>query len=202
MEGPLSAQLYGISHPPRRQVGSQVVLVVKNLPANAGDTGSIWSLGWKHPLEKEMAALQYSCLQNSMDSGALWATVLGVAKSQTWLSTRTCTCRQVPTVSVFSPLAHEQKWRLPLLGLAPIISLLPSNSSPSCWLDWWPAEQLKPRVKDGGTALSLGPWVTVGGWLSAQVGSPPMVMREEKKLEWPLRLWIVAGTLNTGLAFP
>ena len=30
--------------------------------------------------------LQYSCLENSMDRGAWWATVHGVAKSQTWLS--------------------------------------------------------------------------------------------------------------------
>ena len=30
--------------------------------------------------------LQYSCLENSMDGGAWWATVRGVAKSRTWLS--------------------------------------------------------------------------------------------------------------------
>ena len=30
--------------------------------------------------------LQYSCLENLMDGGAWWATVHGVAKSQTWLS--------------------------------------------------------------------------------------------------------------------
>ena len=29
--------------------------------------------------------LQFSCLENSMDRGALWATVHGVTKSQTWL---------------------------------------------------------------------------------------------------------------------
>ena len=35
---------------------SQVVLVVKNLPANAGDTETwVQSLGWEDPLEKEMA---------------------------------------------------------------------------------------------------------------------------------------------------
>ena len=42
--------------------------------------------GWENPLEKERAALQYFCLENSMDTGAWWATVQGVAKSQTWLS--------------------------------------------------------------------------------------------------------------------
>ena len=33
--------------------------------------------------ENEMATLQYSCLENPMNRGALWATVHGVAKSQT-----------------------------------------------------------------------------------------------------------------------
>ena len=33
--------------------------------------------------------LQYSCLKNSMDRGAWWATVHGVAKSLTWLSMHT-----------------------------------------------------------------------------------------------------------------
>ena len=32
---------------------SQVVLVVKNLPASV--EGEIWSLGWEDPLEQEMA---------------------------------------------------------------------------------------------------------------------------------------------------
>ena len=36
-------------------------------------------------LEKEMA-IQYSCLENSMDRGAWWAIVCGIAKSQTWVS--------------------------------------------------------------------------------------------------------------------
>ena len=35
--------------------------------------------------------LQYSCLENPMDSGAWWAAVHGVAKSQTWLSNFTFT---------------------------------------------------------------------------------------------------------------
>ena len=48
----------------------------------------VWSLGQEDLLEKEMAtySLQYSCLENSMDGGAWWATVHGVAKSRTRLS--------------------------------------------------------------------------------------------------------------------
>ena len=34
---------------------SQVALVVKNLPANAGDPRQVWYLGWDDPLEKELS---------------------------------------------------------------------------------------------------------------------------------------------------
>ena len=50
----------------------QVALVVKNLPLNAGDirgTGSILGLG-RFPEGGNGHPLQYSCLENSMDSGA------------------------------------------------------------------------------------------------------------------------------------
>ena len=59
--------------------------MVKNLPANAGDirdTGSIPGLG-RYPGEGLGNLLQYSCLENSMDRGAWWPTVYGVAKSRT-----------------------------------------------------------------------------------------------------------------------
>ena len=49
----------------------------------------IWfqSLGWEDPLEKEMTLhSQYSCLENSTDRRAWWATVHGVAKSRTQLN--------------------------------------------------------------------------------------------------------------------
>ena len=64
-----------------------MTLVVKNLPVNAGDlrgTGSILRSG-RSPGEGNGNPLQYSCLENSMDRGVLWAIVHGVAKSQTWL---------------------------------------------------------------------------------------------------------------------
>ena len=59
--------------------------MINNMPANAGDTGDTGLIpgsgrtsggGNSNPL-------QYSCLENSMDRGASWATVHGVAKSQT-----------------------------------------------------------------------------------------------------------------------
>ena len=51
---------------------SLVAQKVKHLPARC-------------PGEGNGNPLQYSCLENSMDGGAWWATAHGVAKSRTWL---------------------------------------------------------------------------------------------------------------------
>ena len=64
---------------------SQVVLVVKNPPANAGDVrdmGLIPGSG-RSPGGGHGNPLQYSWLENPMDRGASWATVHRVAKSRT-----------------------------------------------------------------------------------------------------------------------
>ena len=61
---------------------SQVALVVKKPPANAGDKrdmGSIPGSG-RSPGEGHSNLLQYSCLENPMDRGAWQATVHGVTK--------------------------------------------------------------------------------------------------------------------------
>ena len=59
--------------------------MINNMPANAGDTGDAGSIpgsgrtsggGNSNPL-------QYSYLENSVDRGAWWATVHGVAKNRT-----------------------------------------------------------------------------------------------------------------------
>ena len=63
-------------------------LVVKNPPANAGDVGSVPELG-RSPGEGNGNPLQYSCLGKPMVRGAWRATVHGVTKSQTQLSTHT-----------------------------------------------------------------------------------------------------------------
>ena len=66
-----------------RTWASHVVLVVKNPPANAGDVrdqGSNPGLG-RFPKGGHGNPLQYSCVGNSMDRGAWWATVHKVAKS-------------------------------------------------------------------------------------------------------------------------
>ena len=63
----------------------QGALVVKNPPANAGDTGYIGSIpGLESSLGEENGnPLQYTCLENPMDRGAWQATVHEVIKSQT-----------------------------------------------------------------------------------------------------------------------
>ena len=59
--------------------------VLKNLPANAGDTGDAGSIpGLGRSLGVENGnPLQYSCLENFMDRGAWWAMIHGVTKSWT-----------------------------------------------------------------------------------------------------------------------
>ena len=62
--------------------------MVKNLPANAGalrDEGLIPGLGI-YPGKGHSNPLQYSCLENTMDREAWWATVHGVTKYYTQMS--------------------------------------------------------------------------------------------------------------------
>ena len=77
---------------------SQVVLVVKNPPANAGDVrdlGSIPGLGRASGGGHDNP-LQYSSLENPMERKAWQATVHEISKSRTWLKQlSTCTNGQV-----------------------------------------------------------------------------------------------------------
>ena len=66
-------------------LASLVVLLVKNLPANAGNTrasGSILGLG-RSPGGGHDKPLRYSCLETPMDRGAWQSIVHWVAKSWT-----------------------------------------------------------------------------------------------------------------------
>ena len=86
---------------------SQVMLVVKNLPANAGDVrdlGSIHGSG-RSPGGGHGNPLQYSYLDNPMDRGAWQATIHRVTKTRTWLkqpSTHTWTYE--------CDVCQNQKW--------------------------------------------------------------------------------------------
>ena len=61
--------------------------MVKNLPANAGDTGCMHLIPVlaRSPGEGNGNPLQCSCLENPRDGGAWWAAVCGVAQSRTRL---------------------------------------------------------------------------------------------------------------------
>ena len=60
-------------------------VVVKNLPANAGEEGLIPGLG-RSSGEEKSKPLQYSYLENPRNGGDWWTAVYGVARSQTQLS--------------------------------------------------------------------------------------------------------------------
>ena len=59
--------------------------MIKGSACNAGDLGSIPGSG-RSPGEENGNPLQYFCLENSMDRGAWWVIVQGVAKCQKRLS--------------------------------------------------------------------------------------------------------------------
>ena len=98
--------------------------MVKNLPANEGDIGSIPGLG-RSSGEGNGNLLQYSCLENPMDRGAWWATVHGATRVEHDLVTKpnhkfpnglpwwlggkesTCQCRR----HGFNPWVGKIPWR-------------------------------------------------------------------------------------------
>ena len=62
-----------------------MALAVKNPPASAGDVTDLDSIpgSGRSPGGGHGNPLQYSCLENPLDRGAWWATVIGVAESDT-----------------------------------------------------------------------------------------------------------------------
>ena len=62
---------------------SQVVVVVKNLPANAGDIKDEGSTpeSARYPGKGNDNLLQYYCLENPMDRGAWHATLMGLQRA-------------------------------------------------------------------------------------------------------------------------
>ena len=106
---------------------SQVVLVVKNLPANEGDlrdASLIPGLG-RSPGGGHDNPLQYSCLENPTDRGAWQAAVLRVTQSWTRLKQ-------------LNKHAHLQK----SLWNAPVPTTI-----------WWPMHKNPEKLKNG----PLGP---------------------------------------------
>ena len=107
-------QLYIYTHPR----ASQVTLVVKNPPANAGDikdtilipgSGRSPGGGYGNPL-------QYSCLENPMDGEAWKAVVHGVAEGQTRLSDFTFTFHFHALEKEMATHSSVLAWRIPGTG--------------------------------------------------------------------------------------
>ena len=72
---------------PEEDRASQVILVVKNCPANAGDVRDMGSIpgSRRSPEERHDNPVQYACLENPMDRGAWQVTVHSVIKNRTWM---------------------------------------------------------------------------------------------------------------------
>ena len=71
---------------------------------------------YKRSGERNGTPLQYSCLENSMDGGACWATVHGVAKSRTRLSDFTFTFRFHALEKEMATHSSVLAWRIPGMG--------------------------------------------------------------------------------------
>ena len=84
----------------------------KESASAAGDPDSLPESG-KSPGEGNGNPLQCSCLENSMDRGAWWATVHRVAESRTRLSDQHNTysfCEARPVNAISSPLVWGSFW--------------------------------------------------------------------------------------------
>ena len=107
---------------------------MKNLPANAGDVGSIPELG-RSPGEGNGNSLLYSCLGNRMDRGAQWATVQRFTVNWTRLSRHThraLYCLQSPSKA--HPTGVSGRARFLIFLLFSKLSVL-----------WWEKTQFCPR---------------------------------------------------------
>ena len=131
---------------------SQVVLEVKNLPANAGDIRgkglipeSGRSLGGGHG-----NPLQYSCLENPTDRGAWKATVHRVAKSQTWLKR--------PNKHAHSTLIYPILWAFKIVSWASLVVQMVKNLPAVQETHVWSLSQENPLEKRMTTLSSIFAW--------------------------------------------
>ena len=110
---------------------SQVVLVVENLPANAGDIREVGTIpgSGRSPGGGHGNPLQYSCLENPMDRGAWRAIVHSAAKS--W--------RRLKWLGMHTRLGHGHysPWQrgpqAPGWGSSPCQQSLPKSHSAAGW---------------------------------------------------------------------
>ena len=124
---------------------------VKNPPANAGDAEGKGSVpGWgRSPGEGKGYPRQYSCLENSMDRGAWWATVHKVAESDMTEQTL-----NVPLMG-----QHSQTTQSPVLGSCCKHKLQycvnpRTHRLPLCRVPGWGAVEAVTSLHRGGLGLA------------------------------------------------
>ena len=114
--------LYGLLY------ASQVALVIKNPPANAGDRRDMSSIpgSGRSPGERHNNPLHCSYLGNPMDRGTWRAIIHGVAQSRTWLkqlSTKLCHCE----CSFLKRVTHSIEWASREVKHDPLYFLSPES---------------------------------------------------------------------------
>ena len=99
--------------------------MIKNLPANAGDTREATLIPGqgRSPGAGNGNSLQHSCLGNYMNRGAWWATVQGVPKSGIRLSKHVYPLINAALLSVFEPGTAST----PLIRTNPLAVLVPDG---------------------------------------------------------------------------
>ena len=150
----------------------------KESACSAGDLGSTPELG-RSPGEGNGNPLQYSCLENSMDWGAWWATVPGVAKSQTQLSDFT-----------FTFTWKKMGWSSEIKGENQDTEkyLILTRTTNQCGQQWeeWPKFWLEGRIRE----YRSSPSVSCTTWYNTWIGE-----LYKNTLSW--HSWCVCYSLYT-----
>ena len=103
----------------------------KESTCNEGDLGSISGSG-RSPGEGDDNPLKYSCLENSVDTGAWLATVHGITKSRIQLSDKHLLTQSVSRALLLSTTQALQKFLVP--SIIQILLLLRSGHCFTFWL--------------------------------------------------------------------
>ena len=101
---------------------SLLAQMVKNLPANAGDSGLIPGLG-RSPGEENGYPLQYSCLENSMDRGTTksWVNWESKERETGKLSAREINNSDDGTPNLVSPKRNTLRECLPYITIKTVL---------------------------------------------------------------------------------
>ena len=133
----------------------------------------------RSPGEGNGNPLQHSCLENPMDRGASWATVHGVAKSQTWLKWLSTHRQWMPPGMLPSPgcvstlCCPACPWMLQPLLVAMPLKVVVVVSMLSGWI--------LPLVGAASSGV-ISAWVVWRG----QMPTPPCPLAERGVLWWAL----------------